>query len=232
MWFILDRLKGRLKLVTLILISCLFLIVPIWNLGGFRYFVAVHVFIYGLLPFVFEGKKKKLIWCFLTPFIFHYAFIVPVLILIFYLIAGNRASVYFYFFIATLFINGINLTRFNTLVERYAPSSFVERSKGYRNEEKVQEYRQGKNTESMVWYVRYSGKFINYSLFALLIILYWKYREALKKNTELYKLFCFTLLFYSFANLLSSLPSGGRYLAPAAILAVSVLIIICSKLCE
>ena len=225
LWYILDRLDGKLKGVVIILITCLFLIVPIWNLGGFRYYAAVHAFLYGLLPYILEGKKKKLIWSFLTPFIFHYAFILPVAILAIYMVLGNRIALYFYFFIFSLFINGINLSFFNNLVKSYAPTSFAERSKSYRKEETVEAFKEGEMSQSEVWYARYNGKFINYSIFALLIISFWRYKRVIKNRRGLFRLFSCAFLFYGFANLFSSLPSGGRYLAPAGILALSALII-------
>src|SRR5690554_3927162 len=35
MWFVFDRLQGKLKWITVLLIICLFLITPIWKMGGF-----------------------------------------------------------------------------------------------------------------------------------------------------------------------------------------------------
>lgn len=225
MWFVLDRVQGKLKFVSVLLLFCLFLFVPIWNLGGFRFWTATHVFLFGLLPYLFSGKKKSLLWCFLTPFVFHYAFIIPLLVLIIYLLLGNHLKIYFYFFIVSLLIGEVNITQFNDFIESYAPSAFVERSKGYRIEENVQGYRSGEKAQSRVWYVRYLNKFIHWPLYTFLILLYWKSKKFFIENDNLLRLICFTLLFYSFANVFSTLPSGGRYLSSAGILAVSFLII-------
>lgn len=224
-WFVLDRIQGRLKLVSFVLISCLFLIVPIWDLGGFRFWTATHVFLFGLLPFLYTGKKKSLLWCFLTPFIFHYAFIVPLLVLCTYLFIGDRLRIYFYFFILSIMIGEINISQVNSLLESYAPQVIVERSSSYRGEEKTEAYRAGKPLENKVWYVRHLNKFLHWPLYLFLILLYWKSKTSIKKNVSIMRLLCFTLLFYGFANLFSTIPSGSRFLAIAGIMTVSFLVL-------
>src|SRR5690625_4997052 len=50
MWYVLERLKGRIHPITVLLLCSFFLVIPIWNINGFRMWTAAHIFIYGLLP--------------------------------------------------------------------------------------------------------------------------------------------------------------------------------------
>ena len=222
-WFVLDRLKNNLKWVTILFVVCLFIITPIWSMGGFRFHVAIHVFIFGLFPFLFDGRKKSLLWCLSTPFIFHYSFILPLLVLTVYMVLGNRLMFYYVFFLISLLTSEINISRFNHYVELYAPQAFAERSESYRREAIVEEYREGKDSSTKTWHARYSKKGLKWPLIAFLIIIYWKDRDAFFQDPKLLRLLSFTFLFFGMANLISSIPSGGRFLAPASLLTVAFL---------
>lgn len=226
MWYILDRLKGRTKSFTRILIFCLFLVIPIWGLNGFRFWTGAHIFLFGLLPFLFEGKKKALIWCFITPFVVHYSFLAALIPLCIYLIFGNKIKLYYIFFIFSLFISSINITQFNKLVDTYAPKSFAEKSAGYRGKENVANFTSGKgryNREKEVWYSKFFREIQKYTVAMFLLVFYWSFRKSLSSNRELLRLLSFILLFYAFANILSSLPSGGRFVVVGNLLAFSFL---------
>jgi len=224
MWFVLDRLKGRLKWVVLLLVAVMFLVIPIWSLGGFRYNTASHVFLYGLLPYLYSGKKKTLWWCFITPIIFHFAFVLPVFILALYLLIGQRLTPYFVFFVVALFISEINITQFNRYFETYANERLAERTSGYRSEEAVLNYRKADHTNRS-WHARYYQKALRWSLIAFLLILYFRSREILRTNPRLLRILSFTYLFFGVGLLMSSIPSGGRYLSPASILAAAFMAI-------
>ena len=101
MWYVLEHFKGKIRPITILLFICFSLIVPIWNINGFRMWTAAHIFIYGLLPFLFEGKRGGVIISSLA-ILMHYAFIVPVGILYMYLLLGNRMMIYFVFFLCIL----------------------------------------------------------------------------------------------------------------------------------
>jgi len=222
MWFVLNRLKGKLQWVVVLLITVMFLVMPIWSLGGFRYNTATHVFLYGLLPFLYSGTKKSLVWCFITPVVFHFAFVLPAVVVLLYLIVGQRLTLYFAFFISTLFISEINITQFNSYIDNYAPERLAERSEGYRSATAVLNYRQAA-TSSNSWHARYYQKALRWSLIAFLLILFFRSKQVLLTNPMLLRILSFTYLFFGVGLLMSSIPSGGRYLSPASILAAAVL---------
>jgi hypothetical protein len=223
-WYLLDRLEGKLKLTTILLLACFFLVNPIWFITGFRMWTAGHIFIFGLLPFLFEGKKSGL-WISAASILVHFSFIVPVGILLAYVFMGNRALIYFSFFVATFFISEIDIAAFNQIVESYAPEIVQEETAGYRNEQYVEQYREGESRQQLNWYVLWYGKAIKWSIVGFLVMLFIKGKKALESNRGLMSLYSFTLLFYGVCNLLSSLPSGGRFLNIANLCALAVVIL-------
>ena len=228
MWYVLNRLEGKTKSFTRILLVCLFLIVPIWFINGFRFWTATHVFLFGLLPYLLEGKKKSLIWCFLTPFVIHYSFLAALFPLSIYLLLGNRIKYYFITFIITFFISNIDINQFNNLISNYAPEILIERSYSYLGEEKVAEFRTSEFADTRVWYAKYYTKTLRYLLVFFLFYFYTsKKKEFLLNNSKTYlRLLGFIFLFTSVANLFSTVPSGGRFIYLANLLAIIFILFI------
>ena len=138
------------------------------------------------------------------------------------MLLGNRIIFYFYFFIASLFIEGLQLdTVRDNLV--YLPDVFQERTSGYLNEEYADSIVQSFETTN--WYVRGHLNALHYAISVLLIVLFWKGRFLLKQEKQLYAYFGFILLLYGFANLMSSIPSAGRFLNPVSAMAISLFLL-------
>jgi len=223
MWFILERLKGNIRFITVLVFICFFLVVPIWNMNGFRFWTATHIFAYGMLPYLFDGKRSGVIIASLAVFV-HFAFIVPVGVLYGYMFWGNRLMLYFGFFVLTFFMSEINLTIFNDIIESYAPEIIQERTAGYRSEAHVEQHRSG-GVSGRVWYAKYYGVALRWAAKGFLIILFFKAQAFFKKNKGWLNLYCFTLLFYGTAELFTSIPSGSRYLAVANLLALGLIVL-------
>ena len=220
-WYLLERLKGKIRPVTILLIICFFLVIPFWNITTFRMWTAAHIFIYGLLPFLFERKWSGAFIASLSILV-HFAFLIPVGILFAYIIFGNRLMIYFGLFIATFFVTEIDLEVFNTFIESYAPEIVQERTSGYRSEDYVESFREGTGP-TRVWYAVWYGRALKWAVLAFLVILFVKGRKFFAENKNWLRLFSFTLLFYSVANIFSTLPSGGRYIAVANLIALALI---------
>lgn len=222
MWYILERLKGNLLPVTVILLVCFFLVNPIWRINGVRMWTATHIFLYGLLPFLCEGKRKGVLIS-AASILVHFSFVVPVTVLMAYVFLGNRLTAYYAFFISTLFIAEIDISTFNEYAERFLPEVFQDRSESYRREGAVEEFRTGESENR--WYAIWSGPALRYAIMGFLSILYFRSRTFFEGNRALMNLFCFALLFYGVASLMSSIPSGGRFLVLANLCALALIIL-------
>jgi len=220
-WYLLEQLDGKLQAITLLLFTCFFLEIPFWDMNGFRMWTAAHVFIYGVLPFLFEGNRKGL-WISCLSLLFHFSFLIPLALLFFYIFAGNRLTIYFLFFFTTFFISEIDLEVVNQLVENYAPEILQERTSSYRAEGQVEEHRSA-SEEGRVWYARWYGKALKWSVMGYLVVLYFKGKSFFMEHEGWLRLFSFILLFYGVSNILSSLPSGGRYLSIVNMMALALI---------
>lgn len=222
LWYVLDRLKGDLLPITLLVLACFFLLNPIWKINGFRFWTATHVFLYGLLPYLCEGKKGGLIIS-ASAILVHFSFIVPTGVLIAYVVAGNWLTAYYVLFVATMFISEIDISQFNNIAEAYLPEAFLDQSESYRRESQVEQFREAESEGQ--WYANWYAPALKWAVVGFLSVFYFKGREFFEKNRNWMNLFSFTLLFYSVANLLSSIPSGGRFLVLANLCSVALIAI-------
>lgn len=217
MTFVFKQLKGDLKLISIILFLTFFVVVPIWNFNGFRFWTAAHVFLYGLLPYFFDGKKKSLFWCFITPFVFHYAFIVPVLILSLFLVLKNKVNLYFGFFVFSLLFTELDLQQFNTYVDQYVPQQFQERSQSYRSEASFERAQEASEVSvfsgEKSWHAILYRKGLTWSMYAFVFYYFFRRKLLQAIHPRMIYILSFVLLFFAFANILANLPSGGRYLS-------------------
>ena len=225
-WYMLDRLQGKIKPGTILLLISFILVNPFWNINGFRFFTATHIFIYGLLPFVFEGKKKGMLISALS-FLVHFSFILPITVVCLYFVLGNRTLIYFAFFIGSVLVSAIEIGPFNAFVEANAPAALSERTANYRKEWYVNDFRTGVDAynQQSSWHAVYYMKALNWTLTGFLIFLFFKRKVLELLNKRLKNSLCFTLLMWGFANVLSSLPSGGRYIIIAYLSALPLIII-------
>lgn len=224
LWYVMERMEGKWLPITILLFVCFFLVNPIWRINGFRMWTAAHIFLYGLLPLLFEGKKKGLVIS-ASAILVHFSFIVPMGVLMAYLAVGNRLTLFFGFFVLTIFVSEINIEVFNNLVESYAPEIIQERSSGYRDAAQVEMYREGDPEQSRNWYAVWYGRALGWAVIGYMGILFFRGREFFEKNRGWMNLYCFTLLFYGVANLFSSLPSGGRFISIATFSSLALIIL-------
>jgi hypothetical protein len=219
-WYVMEQLEGKLLPVTLILFSCLLLINPIWYINGIRMYLAIHMFLYGLLPYLYEEKKGALVISFASIMV-HFSLILPVSVLFIYMAGGNRMTLYYAFFISTFFISELDLSAVNRYMELYAPEALQENTASYRGENYVESFRTEESEGN--WYSIWYGTALNWSVMGFLTLFYFRSRGLFEENRHILNLFCFILLFYGVANLVSSLPSGGRFMTVANFGAVALI---------
>ena len=73
-WFILRKFPNTIGFPLIILTLFFMLICPIWEINGVRMWTALHVFVYGALPYLYNYDRSKIIWCFISLF-FHFFFL-------------------------------------------------------------------------------------------------------------------------------------------------------------
>ena len=223
-WYVFGLLKNKLSFLSKILFFALFLVMPIWQIGGFRMWTAFHVFIYGLLPFIFENKKNRLIFMYLSVLV-HFSYMIPISIFLVYRLLGNRIKTFFIIFVVSFFISEFNISSINSFIDNSLPKILVERTSSYRNEGEIEQHIEKKLNSKSNWYVVWRSKALSYGLLISLIYFYFYADRRIKIHPEWKRLFSLSLLFYSAANILMNFPSGGRFLNIAFFLSLIMVII-------
>lgn len=229
-WYVLERLTNKPLGYIVILVTLFFLINPITNINGLRYYTAVHIFVYALIPYLYERDRSKLWWLFVVPFV-HFSFLYVVLFaLVFYLLTykiksmGNMIiNTAFIVFVVSLTINSINLSSVNTVLADYSPEAFEDRIDLYVNQDVLNSRREGSALTN--WYVGASYIIKNWCYSLLLLLL----NPCLKrnfKNRQFSTFYVFSLLFGAIANLMSLIPSGGRFQVVSQMFMVSLILLV------
>lgn len=219
--FVIDGLDNKVNLAIKILLICFAFVIPFWFINGFRMWTAAQIFIYGIFRYKLEKKLQTILVCSISIFV-HFSFLFPCLLLIPYMVIGNRSDIYFGIFIISIFVSAINIELFNKYFETYMPVDFIEKTRGYRIEDQVLDYRQ--NDSDVVWYADFYDKLLSIYIEIMIILAYIKFRKGVKTDFLL-RLISFTLLFYAFSNLSKSVPSGGRFLIISHIFSLTFLIL-------
>lgn len=214
-WYILEKLPNQKFGNLYILVALFFLVCPITFINGARMWTALHVYVYGIMPYLLEKDRSKLWWVALTPLI-HYSFVyVAILGLLWFMIPyrTKTSTIFIYvsllFFVSTLFVNSLDLNMVNEAVDEYSSDIMEERLSGYINEDyikSVQEHNAAKN-----WYVGASGFVANWFYNIVILLLLPQLKRWFKNNNGVMHLFVFTLLIAGLANIVASLSSGGRF---------------------
>jgi len=207
LWFLFSFVQGKLKREAIPFLLLAALVIAIWQINGFRFWTAAHVFVFGIFSLLTKGKIKGLLLC-SASLLIHFSFILPVLLMFIYLLAGNRLVIFMILYFASFFITQVRpevLKSYSTQI----PEVFQERTQAYTNEEYIKE--RGKLNQQANWYVEGRVIAIHYSMNLLLAILFFRYRPQISANKIAAGLLCFGLLLATVTNLLSQVPSVVRF---------------------
>ncbi|KAB1063539.1 EpsG family protein [Salibacter halophilus] len=204
------------------------LIMPLWTMGGFRFNTSVHMFTYGVLLYFFEGNRKALIYCFLTPLV-HFSFLIPVSLLVgFSFFKKMNIRFFFLFFALSFFAPSFSSNTIQTYINSVGNQTFQERTDSYVDENKVSNYRESSNTVfsgKRNWYADLYTKGYRWVIFGYLLLFYFKRKSLTLKNKEniLFKL---SLLIFGFTNLIDDIPSGKRFFLIAELIATALILVV------
>ena len=192
------------------------LVVPFWSgLNGLRMWTGAHVFFYGVSRFLKDYNISYLSYIVLAV-LFHFSFIIVVAIFFtfFFTPLKRYNTVYFGLFLITFVIANSNLELITELVRQYTPAIFQSKTDEYTKDVYVETFKEN-FMEGRSWHAIYFNTFLNYSLVYLLIITYFfnLKEKLLNANQSIY--LSFSLLMFTFANLISTLPSGARFYSVA-----------------
>jgi len=213
LWYVFDKTKGQINTYLIPIILLYALVCPIWLINGVRMWTALHVFVYGALPFLLDGNPKKLYWSGASMF-FHFSFFIPVVILLSFQFLPKRwVTTYFVFFIVTSFLKEINIGAITNAVSGHLPAFLLPRVDSYTNPD----YLQARNVanQSNAFHVDLANNIAHYFVYVMVIVIWLKGRPFLARHVNLERLFCYSLYSYGVAQILALVPSGGRFVTVA-----------------
>lgn len=204
-WFLLIKVENKIKREALPFLILFIFVVAIWQINGFRFYTAAHIFVYGLF-LVADGKRGKgFLFCAASLFV-HFSFSLPLMILVIYLLIGNKLVLSLFLYLASFFIAQVNPESLRVYGESL-PIVFQQRSERYISDEYL-EVRENQREKGR-WFLEGRTTYLVYITNVLLIIVFLRHYHALKKNYHAASLFTYSLLLLALANVLSQVPSVG-----------------------
>lgn len=216
LWYILENMPSHKEYYYILWLFVFFFEMPIWKIGGARFATAFHMFIYGLFPYVIEGKKNRLLWCALPVFV-HFSFLyISAFVLIYAFIPAKIKtrnlflSFAFVFFVISLFISELDFGGVRETVSSLSPEAYDERIDGYLNEDVLSRNQEANAARN--WYVNVEGQIRKWLVNVFLLLIYFPIRKYLSKNSNILNMLALALLIGGFANIASLASGAGRFL--------------------
>ncbi len=236
MWYILERLPSKLGKGVWVLIAMMFLVCPIWLINGVRMWTAAQVFVYGALPFLLEGNKKKLLLC-ASAILIHHSFIFLIVLVFLYALLPynlrcNRGFLIglMVFYVFSLTIKSLDISSVNSVLQSYLPSYYGDRVDIYVNED----YLEGiiEVVEANSWHVEFFNNIQHWVIQLFVFFTFFTVIRGLgQKNTKwIILLFSFSLLIYGIANIMSNVPSGGRFIIVARMFMIPSILLVLTRM--
>lgn len=208
--FMFQNIHQKLNLIlVLIIVNYLFFL----NFYGFqfvRFNTATVLFIYFLLKYYLEEKKKKYLLLTGLSIFIHFTYVFPVSFLLIYQFLPTFRKLYFYGFMITAIFTVVEFDYLASNLESYLPQE-LESRKGYLDSEYKE--RITLDAQEANWYIKIRGPWIKYTSLMLLVLSYLTYKKSLYYNPKYEELISFLLFFGIFANIVSIVPSGSRFLS-------------------
>ncbi|HPJ79235.1 MAG TPA: EpsG family protein [Prolixibacteraceae bacterium] len=210
-WLVHSRIGPITGWFLFLFLGAFAMINPVWNINGVRMWTAGQIYIFGILLWFFEGKKAGLLWSSLSILV-HFSFSFPVVLFFIYFLLPGNLFLWFLFFAATSFVREIDLKVVRELLD-YLPDIFRDRLEGYTSENYARSLM--KTEMRMPLYVQLSEKVANAIVYLWASVLFLTRREWGAFSPELKKLFGFALFMGGFAQVVSLIPSGLRFIVIA-----------------
>ena len=159
--------------------------------------------------------------------LFHFSYIIPLISVLTFFVVPKRLNFLVLVYIGTIIYNEINVQWLSNYIESTDQEKVIDRTSIYIDQERVEAYREGETGRSKQnWYVQWYKDGLNYMILLSFILIYWGHRKRKILTKSLFNTFAFALWFYSFANVLNTIPSGGRFLFTAQLISFFVIIVL------
>lgn len=210
LWFVLERCEKPITWYCALFMGLFLIMMPITEgLNATRMNLAIQVFLFGLLPYLVMGNKKRIWVSFLCVLIHFSMFMALVLLLLFFILPKRSITLYCILFFVSFFINQLDIEAVKNVLE-YLPFGLGDRTGGYLTDASIEGDEAWKQQSSLIYTLNRNA--LSYLSFILVLVFLIRDKGGLLKRTPWYNLLCFGLFFAAVANVLALLPSGYRFL--------------------
>lgn len=217
--------KPLLKLAATALVLYCFLWPP-WSVNAFRFPVATHIFLFGILNVFILKKRWGWIFIFLSTFV-HFSLAFGIGMLFVQLLIGNKIKLYMLLLLLALLPN-VKLQ--TSAVKDLLPKTEINALEGRKNSYLDESYIELNQTKAARknWYVNSRYEAIKYLIAFLALVLY-RRRKDLKEYPQLYNVFNFSVFLMAMSILLNAAAASlGRFTTISQMLVLAVFIIYAS----
>lgn len=208
-WLVLDECKiTKLYSWIWIFIIAYILVNPIWNINGVRMWTALQVLMYGILSVEIANENRKIYWVILSIFV-HFSFIIPVIIyLIYKILPKKRLNVYFIIFYCCVMFNTVNLQTLREQIYSIVPHQLSDKVDSYMSDTKLEDKESA--ISPFAFHVTLARDLSRYYML-LTIAFLWIVQKKLITITRDRNIIILMLIFGSFFEVLSGIPSFERF---------------------
>lgn len=206
--FILKQIKPKTtKIMGIILFAACF--IGFWNINGFRFWTATHIFTYGLINFIYLNKRKKGFTFLILPLTVHFSFIIPLLVFLIYKYVPSHKKLYLVLTLILSLYNPLsNLSIVESYLSQYAYNEQLERKiETYTSEEVLEKSRNSS--------IQTNNLKIGINFYHSVLIMFLTFLIVVKEETLSYKenLFLkYGIILSLVGAFLSFIPSMQRFL--------------------
>lgn len=210
-WFVIEEFKKNVSTPKLkwFLFFSFVCVIGFWELNGVRMWTAAQVFFYGIFMVLFKNKKSGYLFV-ISSALFHFALGLPIMLFLFFSFFNPPKKIIYLLFILSFFVSVLNISAISTIIQSVIPEFFMPRVNNYIGDEYSEIYDAVKDTTN--WYVVYHKLILSYLIAILISIIHFSKSVAIKQDKSFYKLYMISMILMIFGNVLSTLPSGSRFL--------------------
>ena len=200
-------------------------ILPVTAINGFRMWTAAWIFFYGAYHVVLYRDARYLLLT-ISASLVHFSFLTANLILIIYYLAGNRNYIYLPMALISFVVPHLIAPAFQS-ISTILGGGFQSRFESYTGEDYMAARHEA--FQQTAWFLKIGYDLVWYYLMFAIIFIQLRYSSYMKQKEER-NLFSFILLFLTFVNFGTAIPSfGGRFLIVFFLFATLYLVMFFAK---
>jgi len=181
-------------------------VIPVWNINGFDFYTASHVFLFGVLPIIYEKSYRRFIFLLLAPLV-HFSFYLIIVLTLVFLATKQFKSAILIMYILSFFVFGIHPDEYSDIASDYLPAFIYDRAQVYL--QATSNTAQATSSGNIVLAANLVYKTIINVIF---LVTYNMNRSFIDKHERLNRMFLYCFFLTGVFNVLSLIPSVGRFL--------------------